>query len=178
MKQTKLKIGDKVKIINVDNIFQEKFIGNIFTIKEIDIGCGKTLYFLNNEDNTGFYESELQLIKPKTKKVKKWKYSREELSEMFSGRAGIDGDVVIRDLLATKPQPIKEEDNKDECELCGDRDCRGCPHNKQQSKEIEFEDIKKITLEELRDCDSFGRSRLIWEKQCEIIDQINSKETK
>jgi hypothetical protein len=74
MKQPKLKIGDRVKVIGTDKTFVIKGIGRNLN--------GKRIY---KQDN-GFWgnvRSELQKLTPK-KEVKKWKYSREQV-ELWMG---------------------------------------------------------------------------------------------
>lgn len=71
------------------------------------------------------------MIKPKTKKVKKWKYSRREglerLGFLFNMKGEynapneVNGEDVYKIFMATQPQPIKEEWNKnvETCSNCG-----------------------------------------------------------
>lgn len=54
------------------------------------------------------------MIKSKSKKVKKYKYSRKEIVKWIRDVVSTeDEDRLVRKLLATQPQPIKEEDNKE-----------------------------------------------------------------
>lgn len=183
MKQT-LKIGDTVKVINKNDHYY-KDIGVIVDkaknwnwIVEFD-----EVYL---GDNVGFYdESELQLIKPKTKKVKKWQPSFDEPFYYVTNTGEIDWCNFHPDRidswklmtgnffpyteegkwkaseyrekllkLATQPQPIK-----------------------QQSKKIEKLEVRQIVI-------SRSSTKLntiddpVYLKINEIIDYINSKETK
>jgi len=90
--KTKLKIGDKVRVINKKSINYLKY-GKIV---EQDMDSFKVRF----GDYYGTYDiSDLQLIKPKTK----WKYSRKEISQKLnyfsSGRYKYIENVV-EDLLA------------------------------------------------------------------------------
>lgn len=105
--KTTLKIGQKYRVIQDDSSSPIE-PGTIITVKKL-ISFER---FYDENDNEWWFDPEyLELIKPKTKKVKKYKYSREFLAEMFFEYK--DKCDFIKDLLAQK------EDNKEcKCVNC------------------------------------------------------------
>jgi hypothetical protein len=66
----KFKVGDKVKIIGTKFVFKTRYIGSVYTIKDIerDLGEGRgPRYVMGGYPDPGyiFYENELELVKPK-----------------------------------------------------------------------------------------------------------------
>jgi hypothetical protein len=98
-KQTKLKVGDRVRVIKTDIQPQKEFIGTEATIKRIEY----TIYFLDINTIYGFYESEIQLI-PNTKS--KWKYSRKEAIELARVR-GYGFKSLEKLLLEKQIKPVE-----------------------------------------------------------------------
>ena len=193
MKQPKLKIGQTVKVIKGISADSYEFNGkNGIITKIVPDWCFKKKYVQIKFDdgkvsNTGIWEDELQLIKPKTKKVKKYKYSREEIIKMYCScdiwEINQNG-KFIDDLLATQPKPVKEECKHNfqyadgisdsacyrTCTKCGEVEEPKPNTNSKEIKPLEFK-FKKETLHSI---DQGTTLHDIWLKQCEIIDVINS----
>ncbi len=117
--KTKLKIGDKVRVINKDDNFYGR-IGKIVRIERFTQFPLRVLF----EDNVGvFTTSELQLIKP----VRKWKYTRKELVAKYSYDNNYYTSNMCKDLLA------KSEHTEDKSDMLStkssvEKSCSNCKY--------------------------------------------------
>lgn len=111
MKQPKLKIGDKVKVIDITSSFYGGK-GKIIKNNEDDL-YNFVVYFDKEFPGSLFKESELQLITPKQKS--KWKLTRKELWELwFDGKyVGKGIHKLGKDLMAKQSQDKEEVKNED-----------------------------------------------------------------
>lgn len=117
------------------------------------------------------------------KKVKKWKYSREEIVNLLIANPILSSTksfIEMRDiLLATQPQPIKEEIHK--CKDCGfetndwDTYVQHFYTDKCQVKQEESKDIKKVKKVMFNYSNNpLERIGVIEDKLNEVIDTLNS----
>lgn len=215
---TKLKIGVTYKVRK--NLIPDCKYDGVYFVEEMAKYLGEEIKFKSinkegngeNEEGWTFSEKMLQLIKPKSKKVKKWKYSREDvikrIDKWFSDNSQKLSFSEIKEmLLTTQPKPIKEEskphleeDTREGyyCCRCGHR--KGGEHmncnswgqsyknhvyqwfeKKQQSKDIEFEEIEEINGQYVADgittmTEIDIKINQLIRNQNKIIDYINSKE--
>lgn len=202
---TKLKIGDRVKVIetNKKGIVTSTTSGITFNLE----------VRLNGEIGYRYFkESELQLIKPKNKKVKKWKNTREWLKTVVNNlynnkHLDKEGhDFLIQEITSTQPKPIKEEckpliekcpnciEPNENIKPCKDGSCGVCGgkgyiewekvgkliNKQEESKDIEFEEIEEIEDyfgDVEKDIDNVqNKVNVLIHNQKKIIDYINSKE--
>ena len=169
--KTKLKIGDKVRVINKDDNFYGR-IGKIVRIERFTQFPLRVLF----EDNVGvFTTSELQLIKP----VRKWKYTRKELVAKYSYDNNYYTSNMCKDLLAKSEHTEDKSDmlaKKDSVEQepggCGGGDLPCGTFTRPTLKPIEK--VKPSMLNYPSEMEAIVcLVRDVFEKQQEVIDRIN-----
>ena len=146
----KYKVGDRVKVINPVRMTFHKGTITDSTHKLIEV---KIDYYVGY-----FYfpESELQLIKPKTKKVKKYKYTRKSIwwiLEDYKEAKNITPSEYARIQQVQKDLLAQKEDRK-ECKHIPDREvglnvwsckkCRCCFVHKSTPSPLEIEEIETL----------------------------------